>query len=117
MTVAKQDNKTRLFRRYNRLVFTIFILVALLAVVISISRYYSAVEEHQVRRFSQFTSNTELLNQRLLLGISTIDNLSSLAQYHLKNHALTLSPLPRLVDDEDGFFLDIVHFDLSLIHI
>lgn len=111
MTVAKQDNKTRLFRRYNRLVFTIFILVALLAVVISISRYYSAVEEHQVRRFSQFTSNTELLNQRLLLGISTIDNLSSLAQYHLKNHALTLSPLPRLVDDEDGFFLDIVHFD------
>ncbi|QOL26655.1 response regulator [Thalassotalea sp. LPB0316] len=109
--VSKQDKKTRLFQRYNRLVFTVFVLVVLLAIVISVSRYYSAVEEHQVRRFNQFTSNTQLLNQRLKLGISTIDNLSELAQYHLKNHALTLAPLPRLVNDNDGFYLDIIHFD------
>lgn len=111
VVVQNKDNKTRLFQRYNRLVFSVFIVVGLLAVIIAISRYYASVEEHQTRRFQQLLSNTDLLDQRLALGINTINNLSSLAQYHLKNHALTLAPLPRLVDDKEGFYLDIIHFD------
>ncbi len=53
VVVQNKDNKTRLFQRYNRLVFSVFIIVGLLAVIIAISRYYASVEEHQTHLQSQ----------------------------------------------------------------
>lgn len=105
--MTKQDQKTRLFQRYNRLVLMVVMLVVFIASIISISRYYHVSNQYQSAQYQQFVTDVELLNQRLLLGVNTIENLANLAQYHLIDDAINIAPLPQLDDDEEGFFLSV----------
>ena len=101
-----QGSKEQLFQRYNKSVITVFVIIMILAFLVTFYRFYLARQLHTDNRIKALTEQSTQLNSRLLRTVETLTGIRDLAQYYLESPDELPSKLPSLKQEGKYFYLN-----------
>ena len=99
-------SKEQLFQRYNKSVITVFVIIMILAFLVTFYRFYLARQLHTDNRIKALTEQSTQLNSRLLRTVETLTGIRDLAQYYLESPDELPSKLPSLKQEGKYFYLN-----------
>lgn len=95
----------KVFSRFNRTVFTVFLLVIIMALVLATMRYYRELDTFEQQANHSMKQRANAIDLKLKHSVQAITGLLEFANYFLKNPEHTVKLLPNLVQNKERFYL------------
>ena len=101
----QRHSSIKVFSRFNRTIFAVFVLVIFIAFALSITRYYreSSAYEQQAKESMEQIAAT--LNLKLSHSVQALNGLLEFADYFLTNPEQAEQLQPNLIQEADTFYL------------
>jgi signal transduction histidine kinase/cell division protein FtsL len=117
--VLKQASKNNLLNRYNKAIVLVFTFIVLSASTVAYFRYYNELQHLEKESLETLNQQADTLNTMLEQSVQAITGMQDFANYYLKYPEELSARMPKLLQDEQLFYLDkpkrdVIGFDKRL---
>ena len=110
--MSRYQRSHQVFRSFNWAIMLVFIAITVIAIGLTSFRYYQQLQAFKVEQLDELKHQTELLDNKMALGIQTLAAMKQYAEYFLQHPEELNIKAPPLVQQGDAFYLHVDDFDI-----
>lgn len=110
--MENNKSKNQLVSSYHTSIILVFFILVIIAFSLAGVKYFSELEHYKKDQFQQLNEETSLLNSILSQSVNALAGMRDFANYYLDNPEELKASLPRLLQDNDNFYLEKATHDI-----